>query len=569
MTISVLRGIAASSGVALGPACVVRTEPSAPRAEAPSAATPADELTRWRTAQHEVSAALDELAERARTQVGAGEAEIFEAQALMVADPCLEELVSAAIQEGSTAEFATRQSCETFQQQLLALDEDYLRQRADDVSEVGHGLLRALAGQTPFGSLHLPSGAVVCADTLSAAALVGLDRAALGGLALSGGGPTSHVAILARTLGVPCVLGLGDFLDNIADGVLVGVDGDRGQVYLDPRASDLEYLDKAERRHAEERQQLAALVNRPTRTPDGIDIDVWANIGSLSDVEPALAAGATGIGLFRTEFLIAGRQTLPSEDEQYAIYRHVVEAFDDRPVVIRTFDVGGDKPVPALRLPPEDNPFLGYRAIRIGLGDPELLRTQLRAVARAGAGGHPVRVMLPMIATLEEVQQARAVLDSALEGDLERPQLGIMIEIPSAALNAVALAAEVDFFSIGTNDLTQYTLAADRTDERLAGLYQPFHPAVLRLIGMTAAAARSARIDCGVCGEMAGDPRATALLIGLGVTELSMSAGSIGYVKREVLRTSMRSAQVLATEALAMGSCAEVLEHVDAFRAGL
>ena len=321
--------------------------------------------------------------------------------------------------------------------------------------------------------------------------------------------------------------------------------------------------------YAEERAELASMASLPATTPDGLHLDLWANVGGLDDVAPALAAGAEGVGLFRTEFLITGRETLPSEDEQTDIYRRVLEAMGKRTVVIRTFDIGGDKPVPALGLRHEANPFLGYRAIRIGLGHPELLRVQLRAILRAARGGHSVWIMLPMVARIEEVRRVRALLDSVREPIDQHVRLGIMVETPAAALIAQTLAPEVDFFSIGTNDLTQYTLAADRTDERLADLYQPFHPAVLRLIEMTARAAETAGIPCGVCGEMAGDPRATALLIGSGVRELSMSAGSLGVIRREVRRTPRASAVVLAQAALALSTADEVLAHVEAFRATL
>src|SRR5207244_199351 len=362
---------------------------------------------------------------------------------------------------------------------------------------------------------------ILCATELAAGALVMLDRSSLAGLALGTGGVTSHIAILARTLSIPTVLGIGDFASQVTDGELIGVDGTRGEVILEPAGAELADFRRAVTAYAEERAELASMASLPATTPDGLQLDLWANVGGLDDVAPALAAGAEGVGLFRTEFLITGRETLPSEDEQTDMYRRVLEAMGKRTVVIRTFDIGGDKPVPALGLRHEANPFLGYRAIRIGLGHPELLRVQLRAILRAAQGGHSVWIMLPMVARVEEVRRVRAVLDSVREPIDQHVRLGIMVETPAAALIAPALAPEVDFFSIGTNDLTQYTLAVDHTEERLAGLYQPFHPAVLRLIEMTARAAETVGIPCGVCGEMAGDPRATALLIGSSVGELS------------------------------------------------
>jgi phosphotransferase system enzyme I (PtsI) len=561
----VLHGVAASPGVVLGSAYAPESEPATPVSQRAHASR-AEEQARWREARGRVCDSLNDLANRAQTTVGPAEAAIFEAQAMMVEDPAFEELVDQALAAGDSAEDSIRRASQALQQQLQSVEDPYLRQRAEDVAEVARGLLLALAGRSPFGTVDLPHGAILCAETLSAGALVSLDRTALAGLALGSGGPTSHVAILARTLGVPAVLGLGAAVHDLRNGSRLAVDGDHGDVYLAPSGAELARLEEATLSHARERDELAAQVELPSVSFDGVHVDVWANIGGPADVQSALAAGATGVGLFRTEFLIAGRDSLPSEDEQFDLYCQVLEAMHHRPVIIRTFDVGGDKPVPALRLPGEANPFLGYRAIRIGLNHPDLLRTQMRAIARAVTRGFDARIMLPMVATLDEVRRARAMLDSVLEDGLNRPQMGIMVEIPSAALIAPVLAPEVDFFSIGTNDLTQYTLAADRTDERLVDLYQPYHPAVLRLIGMTAAAARNAHIPCGVCGEMAGDPRATAILVGLGVSELSMAAGSLGYVKRELRQTSVRAAEALADEALSMRSSAEVLARIDAFR---
>jgi phosphoenolpyruvate-protein phosphotransferase (PTS system enzyme I) len=563
MPVSQFTGLAASPGVAIGPAFVLR---GTDRVEVEAAVgSPEDELARWRAARERVRATLTALAEQARTRVGPSEATIFEAQAEMAADPELESAVSTAITSGRSAAQATEEACKTFEAQLAALEDVYLRQRADDVREIERGIMRALAGREPFELTQPPRGAILCADELPAGVLVRIDRSALGGLALGTGGVTSHIAILARTLGVPAVVGLGVFLDQVGDADLVAIDGNTGQLYVNPSGAELDALRRSVQQFATERQELAAVAAEPAVTPDGVALELWANLGGLDDVAPALAAGASGVGLLRTEFLIADREALPSEDEQYATYRQIVEAMGGRPVIIRTFDIGGDKPVPALHLPPETNPFLGYRAIRIGLDHPDLLSTQMRAIVHAAEGGYPVRIMLPMVATVEEVRRARDVLNGLLQDD--PVPMGIMVEIPSAALNASAFAGEVDFFSIGSNDLTQYTLAADRTDERLSALYQPLHPAVLRLIQMTASAAKGANIACGVCGEMGGDPRATAVLMGLGVTELSMSAGSLGYVKREVRRTPSGAARRLAAEVLRVSTTQEVLECIETFRA--
>lgn len=567
---TVLRGVTGSAGVALGPAFIVReTSSDAAPATALSGdpVQPASERARWQAARQRVSETYQRLAERARQIAGPQEAEILEAQEMMATDPELEEQVGTRIDHGATAEAATRVAIAQYADAMSAIEDPYIRQRADDVREIGQALLRALAGADPVPFAALPSGAVLCAETLAAGALILLDRERLAGLALGTGGPTSHIAILARTLNVPAVLGLGPFLDDLTEGTTIGVDGTRGEVYIDPSADQLQSLQQAVKDYAQERAEIASLVDQPAITPDGVHLELFANIGGPGDVASALAAGAEGIGLFRTEFLIAGRATLPTEEEQYQTYRTVLDAAGARPVIFRTFDIGGDKPVPALGLPPEANPFLGYRALRIGLDRTELLTTQFRAILRAAEGSHNAWIMLPMVATVEEVRQARALYAEARQGFSVQPPLGIMIEIPAAALNAEALAREVDFFSIGTNDLVQYTLAVDRLDERLTSLYQPFHPAVLRLIHMTAEAARAHDKHCGVCGEMGGDPEATALFLGLGVNELSMNAGALGSVKREVLRTPLADARRLAADVLACATAAEVREAIQVFRA--
>jgi phosphotransferase system enzyme I (PtsI) len=566
-----LHGVAGAPGLALGPAYVLRTdsEPSTSSDKTTAAPDAVREMQRWSAARQQVEEELRRLAERARTSVGPAEAEIFEAQTLMAADPALEEQVSASVLDGSSAEQATRSAIAGFAAQFGEIKDMYLRQRAEDVQEVGRALLRALAGRAPLALAEVPQGAILCATELAASALVMLDRSALAGIAVATGGVTSHIAILARTLNIPAVLGLGDFVVQVTDGDLIGVDGTRGEVIVDPRGEELAEFRRAATAYAEDRAELGSMASLPATTPDGLHLNLWANVGGLDDVAPALAAGAEGVGLFRTEFLITGRQTLPSEDEQTDIYRRVLEAMGERTVVIRTFDIGGDKDVPALGLRHEANPFLGYRAIRIGLDHPEFLQVQLRAILRAARAGHAVWIMLPMVARVEEVRRVRAVLDSTRRPSDQQVRLGIMVETPAAALIAAKLAAEVDFFSIGTNDLTQYTLAADRTDERLEDIYEPFHPAVLRLIEMTAKAAESAGIPCGVCGEMAGDPRATALLIGSGVGELSMSAGSLGVIRREVRRTPRQAAIALTQAALELSTADEVLAHVKAFRATL
>jgi len=563
-----LRGVPASPGIALGTAFIIDTGDAVAAPNSVSGpATAAAEKAHWSAARDSVVEALNQLAERARSKVGAAEAGIFEAQALMAGDPGLQEQVDSAIDAGQSAEAASQHAIDGFAALFADIEDAYLRQRGNDVREVGRALSRALAGRAPVPLTDLPPGAVVCAAELGAGTLLMLDRASIVALVLGSGGATSHVAILARTFGIPTVLGIGD-LSAIVSGMLLAVDGTSGEVQLSPEGTRLTELQDQIEAQAAERTSLARLRGEPATTPDGFRLDLWANIGNPSDVAPALEQGAEGVGLFRTEFLIAGRETLPTENEQFSVYRQVLDDMSGRPVVIRTFDIGGDKPVPALHLPPEANPFLGFRAIRIGLHQPELLATQLRAIVRAAEGGRPAWIMLPMVSSVEQVRQVRGILRGVCpDGVPAHLRLGIMVEIPSAALVAPALAKEVDFFSVGTNDLTQYTLAVDRGQDRIAALYQPFHPAVLRLIGLTAQAAAAANIPCGVCGEMAADVRATAVLLGLGITELSMSASALGYVKREVRAMSLSAARELADEVITLPAQSDVLTRIEAFRA--
>ena len=564
----VLRGIAASPGLVIGRVVVI----GSPFLQVPSRSDSDDSnIDRWLAARKQVSEELARMAQDGGRDSSSQETALLEAHGMMVMDPGLEESVRKMVADGSSAEGATHDAIEGYAVSMDGLEDEYLRQRSSDVREMGTALLRVLAGQTPFPMANLVSGSVLCAAELGAASLLMLNRTALGGIALETGGPTSHVAILARSWGIPAVLGLAGLLSAVSEGDLVALDGGRGELWVNPAGNERKRLESDAKSYAREKRALAALRDRQALTIDGLDIELLANIAGPQDLEPAVDAGADGVGLFRTEFLVTGRRSLPSEQEQRDSYRQVLEGMKGRPVTVRTFDIGGDKPVPALDLEPEANPFLGYRGIRIGLDRPEILATQFRALIAAAADGLPLRIMVPMVSTMEEVRQAREILVQARStvgpGSGDRISFGVMVETPAAALLARHIAREVDFFSIGTNDLVQYTMAADRTNDRVAQLYQPFHPAVLQLIGSVSDAATGAGISCGICGEMAGDPRATALLLGLGIRELSMSPGSIPAVKRQIMRTSLALAQQLAHQALEKATASEVNGLVDRFLA--
>ncbi|MGZ8629251.1 MAG: phosphoenolpyruvate--protein phosphotransferase, partial [Actinomycetota bacterium] len=556
-----LAGLPASPGVAVGPARRFHT----PALEFGDVASRGSE-EEHRALDSAIAATREAIEAQRRAvagRAGAYEATIFEAHLLFLDDEALLDPTRAAIEKGVPAARAWNDTIEDVAKSWETIDDPYQRARAADLRSVGTQVLARLLGiEPPTPRLDEP-GILVTAD-LAPADAAALDPATALGVATATGGPTSHAAVLARSLGIPAVVGLGDAVLDVREGTVVALDGDAGVVVVEPTPEIVEEFE-ARRRDAVAADRTArADAAAPVATRAGTSIEVAANVGSPDDVAAAVEAGADGVGLFRTEFLFMARDAMPSEDEQEAAYRAAAEALGGRPMIVRTLDAGADKPIPYLAQPAEANPFLGVRGLRLGLERPELLDAQLRAILRVAAD-HPVRVMFPMVATLEEfragraaVERARSALVDAGRAAPDRIDVGVMIEVPSAALAADRLAEEADFFSIGTNDLSQYTLAADRGNERVAVLADAMHPAVLELIRLTATAAVAKGHRTGVCGELAGDPLAAPLLIGLGVTELSMSAPAIPHVKQVVRRIDLASARALAEKALRLSSAAEV-----------
>ena len=557
-----LTGLPASPGTAVGPARHFRP----PEIEVPPepVAGPEEEWAALEAAIRDAEAEI--RATRASVAARAGEqsAAIFDAHLLFLED---EELLSptraAVLDRAQGAGLAWKATIERAAASWRALDDPYLRARAADVEAVGRQVLVNLVhaeGARP--SLGGP-GVLVAAD-LTPADTAGLDPGVVAGIATALGGPTSHSAVLARSLGIPAVVGLGPAVLEIEEGTTVIVDGESGILLPNPTPERVaEAAARAETFRASEAAARAE-ASEAAVTRDGTRIEVLANVGKPEDVPAAIAAGAEGVGLLRTEFLFLGRDAMPDEREQEAAYRAVAQALGGRPMILRTLDVGGDKPLPYLPMPAEANPFLGVRGLRLGLARPEVLRTQLRAALRVAAD-HPIRVMFPMVSTLDELHAATALLNEARQevtaagGRIpERLEIGVMVEVPSAALTAGAFAPEVDFFSIGTNDLTQYAMAAERGNERVAGLSDALHPAVLRLIRLTVEAAEPFGRTVGVCGELAADPVAVPILIGLGVRELSASPPAVPRVKRAVRRVDLVSARRMADEALALDSASAV-----------
>ncbi len=521
------------------------------------------ELARFEAARAGAREAIRRAGERAAERVGEAEATVFEAHEEFLDDPVLVADIEAAIGDGTPAEHAVHDRFAEAIAQFEAMD-GRMAERADDLRDVRDRLLRALldAGTGPVDLGTLPGGTVLLAERLTPSDTAELDPDAVVGIATAAGGRTSHAAIIARSLSIPAVVGVGSGLDEIPDGATVLVDGEAGTVVVDP---------DDERRVAAGGDASSAVSERVS-TADGRAVEVAANVGSPAELDAATDRGADGIGLFRTEFLFLDRESPPSEQEQYEAVTATLSAFPNDRVVVRTLDVGGDKDVPYLDLPRESNPFLGSRGIRLSLGEhADLFETQLRALLRAGAHEHGdnLAVMFPMVTRVEEVAAAEAVVDSvaaaldAAGADHAIPELGAMIETPAAAFLADSLAERLDFLSIGTNDLTQYVMAADRENDAVAAHHDPLHPAVLRAIDRTTTAARDADAWVGMCGEMAGDPELTPLLVGLGLDELSMGAVTVPAVKRAVRATDSAAAREIAAAAVACETRAEVTGVLD------
>jgi phosphotransferase system enzyme I (PtsI) len=553
----VLHGLGVSPGVAIGPAFITEDgEVPVPERRIESDDIPA-ERQRFEQAVQFSLKQLKKLKGKALALPESASEEmgyLLDAHVAMLSNSRLVRGVERRIREDRiNAERAVQMEIAAIGESFAAMEDVYLAQRIDDVRVVGARLLRNLT-QTPYAAFsRLPEGTVILAEDLSPADTALMDPRRVVGFAAVLGGSESHTAIMARALGLPAVLAVAGLFGEVQPGDAVVIDGSTGTVVLNPTAATIERYEERRDEFRKEQRQLARLKRVPAVTRDGEEITLEANLELPRELGQAVAAGAQGLGLVRTEFLYMNRDDLPDEEEQYQAYKTLLKGMEGKPVTIRTLDVGGDKIAAPLTegLGAEGgNPALGLRAIRLSLKERKLLDAQLAAILRAGAHG-PVRILLPMVCTLTEVRSVREALQQVarrlkrrgLEIADQLPPLGVMIEIPGAALAADALASESDFFAIGTNDLIQYTLAIDRGDEQVAYLYNPLHPAVLRLIQFAIEAALRARIPVSVCGEMAGDPRYTALLLGLGIRELSMAPGNISRVKRRIRHLDLLAAQ--------------------------
>jgi len=561
-----LKGIAASDGIAIAKAyCIVQPDLSFAKTTIQDIDAEQQRLVAALEKSAEELAAIQQLTHE---KLGAEEAAIFGAHLLVVKDPELIGPIKQKIaEEAVNAEYALNEVSTMFVSLFEGMDNEYMSERAADIKDVSNRVLAHLLGVHIPNPSNINEQVIVVATDLTPSETAQLDRDFVLGFTTDIGGRTSHSAIMARSLEIPAVVGTGTTVESIQDGDLLIVDGLIGDVLVNPTEEVVATYRKKAEDFTAQQAEWATLLNEKTISKDGVQVELAANIGAPADLEGVLRHGGEGIGLYRTEFLYMGRDNLPSEEEQFTAYKTVLEGMEGKAVVIRTLDIGGDKNLPYLPLQEEMNPFLGHRAIRLCLEYQDIFRTQLRALLRASNYGN-LKIMFPMIATLQEFRDAKAILLEEKENllakgvEVNEIEIGIMVEIPSTAVMADIFAKEVDFFSIGTNDLIQYTMAADRMNEKVSYLYQPYNPAILRLIKMVIDAAHKEKKWAGMCGEMAGDEYAVPLLLGLGLDEFSMSATSILKTRSLIKHLSVADMRALATEALQLTTSDEILARV-------
>lgn len=549
------KAIPIAEGIAMGPVKQYKLPP--PSVTNVPTSDPKSELNRLEEAMTQVRGAIQERHRQTEKTLGAEEAGIFEAHQLILDDPALMEQVHELVyQQHYNAAAAWNATIQATAEQFNAIDDEYFRQRAADVLDVGNQVLYALAGNLSALKIELEKPIILIAEELTPSQTASLDLSQILGVITLIGGPTSHSAILARSLGIPAITGAPAQVTQLADDTLLALDGFKGLYWIEPEEKVQQKLAQQRDEWMKQRAKLLKASQAPAVTQDGHQVEIVANAGNLQDAQAAIENGAEGIGLLRTEFLFLTRREPPDEEAQYQAMHDIGLTMQKLPVIVRTLDVGGDKELPYIDLPEEANPFLGVRAIRLSLLRPDLFRTQLRAILRAGADTN-LRIMFPMVSSLPEIVKARQMLEEVHQELAEQGtthawpiQTGIMVEVPSAAVLAPALAEAVDFFSIGTNDLTQYTLAAERGNPNLPDMADALHPAVLTLIQQVAQAAHDRGKWVGICGELAGDAAAAPVLVGLGIDELSMTPASIPRVKAVIRALKLSEAQSLARRVL-------------------
>lgn len=558
-----ITGKAASPGIALGKVLVIKNEELI--IEKKSISNIGAEKNKFISAVEKSKEDLLKVKEKALKELGEEKAAIFEAHIMVLEDPELIQSTTKKIEgEELNAEYAFSQIIEQFVAIFESMDNEYMRERAADIKDVSRRVLNNLMGKKLLDLSVLDEEAVLVADDLTPSDTAVMDKQKVLGFLTNIGGKTSHTAIMARTLEIPAVVGLKNITEEVKDGDVIAFNGETGEVIINPSSEEIEKFNKLKNEYEMFKKELENYKNTPSETKDGKVVELVGNIGTPEDISGLINNDAEGVGLYRTEFMYMDRDSFPTEDEQFEAYKKVLESLNPKPVVIRTLDIGGDKKLSYLDIGEEMNPFLGYRAIRLCLEQKDIFKTQLRALLRASAFGN-LKIMFPMISSLEELLAAKEILNE-VKGELDsegigyssKIEVGMMIEVPAAAIVSDILAKHVDFFSIGTNDLIQYTCAVDRMNEKIHHLYNPFNPAVLRLIKMVIDNGHKENIWVGMCGEMAGDTNIIPLLLGMGLDEFSMSPISVLPARKAIRNLSLEEAKEIADKVLSMSSSEEI-----------
>ncbi len=562
-----LKGVGASAGIGIGKVICIR-EQNLDYSQVQYQGRE-QEKARLKQAVETFCEKTQRMAEDIRQRVGQKESEILSGQVMMLSDPFMVSQMEDAIQSGSCAEAAVDTVCQMYIEMFSNVEDELMKQRATDIGDIKTRMLRLLLGVESVDMASLPKGTVLAAKDLTPSMTVGLQKENVSAIITEVGGKTSHSAILARALEIPAVLGIPDALQQLTDGQTAIVDGATGQVLTEPDAETLYHYTKLQEEQLRQKAMLSIYRDKPTVDASGRSYQLYANIGSVMEAQAALENGAEGIGLFRTEFLFMDRPAMPDEEEQLEAYSSVSHLMKGKEVIIRTLDVGGDKEVSYLKMGSEQNPFLGWRAIRYCLSEQPLFKTQLRALLRAGAQERNIKIMLPLVTGVQEIRAARSLLEEckqelSREGLEYDPKiaLGVMIETPAAALTADLMAKEADFFSIGTNDLTQYTIAVDRGNAKVEQLYTTLHPAVLRSIRGIIHAAKQAKIPVGMCGESAADPLLIPLLMQFGLDEFSVSASSVLKTRKTISEWNREQVEQVAEQAMQLSTPQELDEYL-------
>lgn len=569
-----LKGTNASSGIGIGNAVIVEEKELVIKRETVRDA--AAEVERFKGALDLTLKKTEELAADLATRVGEKEAEIMQGHMMLLMDPMLTgEIETAITGESICAEYAIEQVCTTYADLFASMDDELMQQRATDMRDIKTRMQRELLGVESVDIASLPAGTILVAKDLTPSMTAGIKPENVAGIVTELGGKTSHSAILARALEIPAVVAVPDLMNQVENGHVIVLDGSEGTVYIDPDQNVVDDFSAKREKFLKEKKELEQYIGKPTVTKDGVRIELVANIGKPEDLEKVFQYDGEGVGLFRTEFLFMDRTAMPTEEEQFEAYKTVAEGLTGKPVIIRTLDIGGDKEIPYMGLTKDENPFLGYRAIRFCLDrKDDVYKPQLRALLRASAYGN-IKIMVPMVTCIEELREAKALIEE-IKKELDEQnipykkdiEVGIMVETAAASLMADVFAKEAAFFSIGTNDLTQYTMSVDRGNDKVSYLYSTFNPAVLRSIKRIITCGREAGIMVGMCGEAASDPLMIPLLLAFGLNEFSMSASAILYSRKLITGYSTQELQAVADKAMSFATAAEVELYMREFMAG-